>query len=210
MVNAETFWDRIAPKYAKSPIKNMDSYEYTLDRTRSYLKSTNRVLEIGAGTGSTAILLADSVEDIVATDISDKMLDVGRMKAKEQGVGNVQFLRAGSDVVPEGPFDAVLAHNVLHLVEDLPGTLKASYDALSPGGLLISKTFLRPTKGLQPMYRVMKLILPLMQMIGKAPFVAIYKLEEFERIIERAGFEIIETANYPAKEGRRYIVARKQ
>ncbi|CUJ06927.1 class I SAM-dependent methyltransferase [Cognatishimia activa] len=210
MVNQEQFWDGIAPKYAKSPIKNMESYEYTLDRTRSYLKESDLVLEIGAGTGSTALLLADGVEQIVATDISEKMLAVGRTRAKEQGVENIRFQRTEADSLPEGPFDAVMAHNLLHLVEDLPGTLQACHEALSPGGLLISKTFVRPTKGLQLMYRFMRVVLPVMQWLGKAPYVAIYTVQEFEQAFERAGFEIIETANYPATEARRYIVARKR
>lgn len=210
MVNQEQFWDGIAPKYAKSPIKNMESYEYTLDRTRSYLKESDLVLEIGAGTGSTALLLADGVEQIVATDISEQMLAVGRTRAKEQGVENIRFQRTEADSLPEGPFDAVMAHNLLHLVEDLPGTLSACHGVLRPGGLLISKTFVRPTKGLQLMYRIMCVVLPLMQWLGKAPFVAFYSVQEFEQAIERAGFEIIETANYPATEARRYIVARKR
>ena len=210
MVNQEQFWDGVAPKYAKSPIKNMEGYEYTLERTRSYLKPSDQVLEIGAGTGSTALLLSDAVDRIVATDISDKMLEVGRARAKEQGISNVDFQQANAEILPEGPFDAVLAHNILHLVEDLEATFKAVHAALRPGGLLISKTFLKPTKGLQLEYRAMKVVLPLMQMIGKAPFVAIYPIEQFEGMIEKAGFEIIETAHYPAKEARRYIVARRR
>ena len=210
MVNQEQFWDGLAPKYAKSPIKNMESYEYTLDRTRSYLKESDLVLEIGAGTGSTALLLADGVEQIVATDISEQMLAVGRCRAKEQGVDNIRFQRTEADSLPEGPFDAVMAHNLLHLVENLPGTLRACHEVLRPGGLLISKTFVRPTAGLQLMYRFMCLALPVMQWLGKAPFVAFYTVQEFERAIEQAGFEIIETANYPATEARRYIVARKR
>lgn len=209
MVKAEAFWDRIAPKYAKSPIKNQDGYAYTLNRTRSYLKASDHVLEIGAGTGSTALLLADAVEEIVATDLSDQMLDVGRARASAENVTNVTFKKAAADHLPDGPFDAVLAHNILHLVEDLPATLKASHAALKPGGLLISKTFLKPTKGLQLEYRFMKLLIPVLQLLGKAPFVAIYDIAEFERHIQRAGFEIIETLHYPAKETRRYIVARK-
>ena len=31
------FWDRIARKYAADPIKDMDGYPRTLDRTRHYL-----------------------------------------------------------------------------------------------------------------------------------------------------------------------------
>ena len=210
MIDAKKFWDGAAPKYAQSPIKNMEGYEYTLDRTRSYLKQSDVVLEIGAGTGSTALLLADGVKEILATDISDKMLEMGRANAKEQGIKNVRFERVDGNAIPKGPFDAVMAHNLLHLVEDLPGTLRACHDALLPGGFLISKTFLQPTKGLHITYRLVRFLLPLMQWIGKAPFVVFYTVKEFEEAIENAGFEIVETANYPASEMRRYIVARKR
>lgn len=210
MVNAEAFWDGIASKYAKSPIKNQEGYEYTLTRSRSYLKAEDRVLEIGAGTGSTALLLAGSVAEFVVTDLSDNMLDVGRGRAAEQGIENVIFERRSASDLPDGPFDVIMAHNLLHLVEDLPGALNAAYDALRPGGLFISKTFVKPTKGLQLEYRVMRVALPLMQRLGKAPFVGMYSVEEFDRAIERAGFQIVEAGHYPAKEARRYIVARKR
>ena len=55
------FWDGIAEKYAKRPISDMAAYEYTLGRTRSYLKPEDQVLELGCGTGSTALLLAGDV-----------------------------------------------------------------------------------------------------------------------------------------------------
>lgn len=210
MGNAEAFWDGIAGKYAKSPIKNQEGYEYTLNRTRSYLKADDKVLEIGAGTGSTALLLAEGVAEITATDLSDKMLDVGREKAWNDGISNISFERCSAEELPKGPFDAVLAHNLLHLVEDLPGALKAAYDALRPGGVFISKTFVKPTKGFHFKYRMMRLVLPVLQKLGKAPFVGMYSVEEFDAEIERAGFQIIEAGHYPAKEARRYIVARKR
>lgn len=210
MGNAEAFWDGIAAKYAKSPIKNQEGYEYTLNRTRSYLKAEDKVLEIGAGTGSTALLLAKGVAEIIATDLSDKMLDVGREKAWDQGINNITFECRAADNLPKGPFDVVLAHNLLHLVEDLPGVLNAAYDALRPGGLLISKTFVKPTKGLHFEYRMMRIALPILQKFGKAPFVGMYSVKEFDAEIERAGFQIIEAGHHPAKEARRYIVACKR
>lgn len=209
MKDPENFWNGVAPKYAKSPIKDEASYHYTLERTRAYLNKGDRVLEIGAGTGSTALLLADSVSEIVATDLADVMLDVGRARAKEQGVENVSFHRCDVLNPPEGPFDVVLAHNILHLVEDLPGALAAAYAALRPGGLMISKTVCRPEKGLNLEMRVMFLILPLMQMIGKAPFVALRSFSDFDAAVWNAGFERVEAMTYPAKGVSRYVVARK-
>ena len=52
MKNAAQFWDGQAEKYAKKPIANMQAYNATLDRTRSYLAKDQHVLEVGCGTGS--------------------------------------------------------------------------------------------------------------------------------------------------------------
>jgi len=75
---AAAFWDGIAKHYAASPIKDIASYEFTLQRTRSYLRPQDKVLEIGAGTGSTALLLASSVAHITATDLSAEMIKLAR------------------------------------------------------------------------------------------------------------------------------------
>ena len=76
MPNDAKFWDKIAAKYAKSPIKNMEAYNQTMDRTKSHLAKDDSVLEVGCGTGSTALLLADSVQHITASDISANMIDI--------------------------------------------------------------------------------------------------------------------------------------
>ena len=52
------FWDRIAPKYAADPIADPAAHEATLERTRRLLGPGHRVVEIGCGTGSTALALA--------------------------------------------------------------------------------------------------------------------------------------------------------
>ena len=204
------FWDRSAERYAKSQVKDLKSFTYTMGRTRSYLRPTDLVLELGAGTGSTAIELASSVAHITATDISPEMIRIGREKAQDQRVANIDFVVSES-AVPSltGPYDVVLAHNLLHLVEDLPTTLERVHTLLKPGGLLISKTFCKP-KGLgTPYYYFIRLALPLMQAFGKAPFVAMLSIEELEQSIASTGFDLVEKGDLPMKDVRRYIVARK-
>ena len=112
------FWDGVAQKYAKSPISDMQAYEYTLGRTRSYLKDTDVVMELGCGTASTAIKLADAVAEMIATDVSGGMLEVGRDRVTEAGAKNIRLVQATPEDAPEGPFDVVMAHNLIHLLED--------------------------------------------------------------------------------------------
>lgn len=74
------FWDRAARKYAARPIAAPAEYERTLDRTRALLKSSDHVLELGCGTGTTALRLADGVERYLATDISPEMIAIANQK----------------------------------------------------------------------------------------------------------------------------------
>jgi len=212
MQDAAIFWDKAADKYAKSAIADMDAYTYTLERTRNYLSASDHVLEVGCGTGSTALLLAENVANITASDISGNMTGIGEDKAREQNILNVAFINAGlldSAIEEDGPYDAVLALNLLHLIEDLPTAIQRINGLLKPGGMFISKTFCVAGAKVPFKIKMMLMILPLMQLIGKAPFVSFLKAAEFEKSITAAGFKIIETGNYPASHSSRYIVARK-
>lgn len=208
---AAKFWDNTAEKYAKSPIRDMDSYTYTLERTRSYLAATDRVLELGCGTGSTALLLADAVAEITGADLSQNMIRIATRKAQEQGVKNARFVAAEvfDQAVNDGPYDVVMAFNLIHLIEDTPRTMRRFNDLLKPEGLFISKTVCLSEGGLPFRYRMLRLMLPAMQCLGRAPYVKFMKIEELEREVTAAGFKIIETGNYPASPPSRYIVAKR-
>lgn len=211
MQDAAQFWDNTARKYAKSPIRDMDAYTYTLGRTRSYLKPSDTVLELGCGTGSTALLLAEHVAHITASDLSANMIKVGKEKAAADGVSNVTFVQSDAvgPALGEGPYDVVMAHNLIHLLEDPKAAIARVAGLLKPGGLFISKTVCTPGANLPFKFKLMLLALPLLQWLGKAPYVNFMEADALEAMIVAEGFEIMEAVNSPAAPPCRYIVARK-
>lgn len=210
MTNAANFWDKIAPKYAQDPIKDMAAYEYTLGRTKSYLGADDRVLELGCGTGSTALMLAPHVREIVGTDISPKMIEIAEGKARDGGMHNTDFrLHTAQEAAQiSEPFDVVTGFNIFHLVPAAEDIFADVHRMLPVGGHFISKTpcLADPAFGLKRF--AIKPMIRLMQMIGKAPFVRSFTHTELEQAITFAGFEIVEAGNFPAIS--RYIVARKR
>lgn len=212
MLSAEKFWDKAAQSYAKKPIDDEASYAHTLGRTRHYLSPDDHVLELGCGTGSTALLLAGDVAHLTASDLSANMIDIGRTKAAGQGVTNITFITADlfDKALENGPYDCVLALNLLHLVGDVPAVITRINALLKPGGLFISKTTCRPDKAISPALLLIKSVLPLMQLLGKAPLVNFMAIEALETLITSQGFDIIEAGNKPASLPNRYIVARKK
>ncbi|KAE9632526.1 class I SAM-dependent methyltransferase [Parasedimentitalea maritima] len=209
MQQSAQFWDNAAAKYAKSKIGDPEAYETTLARTRSYLKAEDQVLELGAGTGTTALHLAASVARYTVSDGSKAMIDIAREKAWDAGATNLDFSVCDITGAPQGPFDVVLAFNLLHLVEDLDGALSSIQQLVKPGGLFISKSLCEPEEGSSWKFRILRMAIPLMQMLGKAPYVAFRRMEDFEQQIRESGFEILETGNYPAKPPSRFVVARR-
>ena len=209
MTNDARFWDRLARKYAADPIADEAGYERSLEAARRHLNAGAQVFEFGCGTGTSALKLAPGVSRIVATDLSSEMIAIARERATAQGCANVAFDVATLDAPhqPEAAFDAVLGFNVLHLIRDRTGAMRAVHRLLKPGGVFISKT---PCLGeANPIYRV---AVPLMQMIGKAPYVGFLTAVGLEREITDAGFEVIERARHGAKRNdtRPFLVARKR
>lgn len=210
MTDATAFWDKVAPKYAQDPIKDMEAYEYTLGRTKSYLSADDRVLELGCGTGSTALLLAPHVREIVGTDISPAMIGIAQQKAQSGNVRNATFRAADAEDVTQDAqgFDAIMGFNLFHLVPDAEQVFADVHRMLPKGGLFISKTpcLGDPSFGLKRF--ALQPVIKLMQLFGKAPYVRSFTNKEVEAAITFAGFEIVEAGSFPAIS--RYIVARKR
>lgn len=203
----DPFWDRAARKYAKSKIGNMPAYEKTLEHTRAYLQPEHSVLEIGCGTASTAILLAPSVSQYTASDISTEMVVIGREKAAAAQANNITNVHGtvGDAALGAGPFDAVLAFNLLHLIRDPADTARKAHAVLAPGGMFISKTACVSGWRL-----VLRPLVGILQLFGKAPFLNYMSVATLEAKIKSAGFEIVESFDPSGSPMGRFIAARKR
>ncbi|MCO5103957.1 MAG: class I SAM-dependent methyltransferase [Burkholderiaceae bacterium] len=211
------FWNRIAHKYAADPIADIAGYETSLRRTQGLLGPTHEVLEIGCGTGTTALRLAPYAGRLLATDISVNMIAIAREKLAAEPMPHLHFAVADADAAAgagaaefgfgTAAYDAVLAFNLLHLVVDLDHALALVVQALRPGGLLISKT--PCVAEMNPL--ITKLALPLMRAIGKAPHVLCFTAPQLQAAMARQGLAI-ESVEHHASKGkdiRAFIVARK-
>ncbi|MGR3433555.1 MAG: class I SAM-dependent methyltransferase, partial [Shimia sp.] len=142
MTVSKLFWSRFARPYAKQAVADGAAYERKLSETRDRLRPTDRVLELGCGTGSTALRHAPHVAFVEATDFAPGMIAVAEEKRVAAGIDNVRFSVAPAEAPPfdDGSFDAVLALNLLHLVADVPMVLAQCARVLRPGGLLVMST----------------------------------------------------------------------
>jgi SAM-dependent methyltransferase len=201
------FWNRIARRYADSPMRSPENWEKTLALTAARLSSGDRVLELGCGTGSSALRLAGHVADYIGTDTAPAMIEIARERLAERPVPGLRFEmgHAGDGALPEGPFDAITAFNLLHLLPDLPSALAEARARLKPGGLLISKT---PCLGGNRYAALWPVVMGL-RLLGKAPRLRFVSPARLEAEIEAAGFEILERGEYPARPPSRFVVARK-
>jgi SAM-dependent methyltransferase len=197
------FWDRVAEKYAARPIKDVASYEAMLADVASRLTASDRVLEIGCGTGGTAIRLAPGVSVWKATDASPEMVRIARAKPAPN---NVTFVVSDADAaLDDGPYDAVCAFLVLHLVEDIHATLATIHSRLKPGGLLLSKTYCFGDMNIL-MRRAM---IPALQVFGMVPPVSVFSGEFLRKAVIGAGFDIAVQRSFGGNRHCHYIVARR-
>jgi len=91
MGSSAQFWDKIADKYARRPVADEASYQRKLEITRALLRPDMEVVELGCGTGSTALVHAPYVRHIRAIDVSPRMIEIARGKAGASGIENVTF-----------------------------------------------------------------------------------------------------------------------
>ena len=187
----------------------MDACERTLDRTRAILGADDRVLELGCGTGTMALRLADGVRSYLATDISSEMISIAKEKHAAEPVQTLVFRTPTAESLgpDEAGFNAAPGFNYLHLVRDVPETLRRIHSVLAPGGVFVSKT---PCLGDMNLL-IGRVLLPALRATGRAPHVTIFRAADVTKLMTAAGFDIVTTEIHGSKrtDTRPYIMARK-
>lgn len=205
MTPSPKFWDKIADKYSKQPIEDEAAYQRKLQVTQEYFHPDMEVLELGCGTGSTAIIHAPYVKHIRAVDISANMLDIARQKAEAQQISNITFEQSTVDDlnVPNDSLDVVLGLSILHLLENKETIITRVHQMLKPGGIFVTSTACLGDH--MPYFRF---VVPLGQFLGIMPFVKVFTVQDLVDSLTHAGFNI-DHQWQPGKDKAVFIVAEK-
>jgi ubiquinone/menaquinone biosynthesis C-methylase UbiE len=207
LMDRETaFWNKLADKYSRRPISDEAAYQKKLEVTRKYFQPDMEVLEIGCGTGTTAIAHAPFVGHIRATDLSTRMVEIAKDKAKAAGIDNVTFEALSVDAldVPGASIDVVMAHSILHLLEDKERAIADIHNMLKPGGVFVTSTAC-----IRDMMLPLRLMIPVGRFLRLFPLVQVFSVAELKDSLESAGFEI-DYEWQPKKSAAAFIICRKR
>lgn len=106
-----------------------------------HLRSTDRLLDVGAGPGTITADLAGLVARVTATEVGEAELDLARRTAADRGAGNIAFDVADVHDLPydDATFDVVHAHQVLQHVGDPVQALREMARVTRPGGIVAAR-----------------------------------------------------------------------
>ena len=187
MGNQSLFWDKTALKYSKKPVPSQEVYEKKLQQTRELFTPDSKVLEVGCGTGTTALLHAPYVKSITATDFSNEMIQIAKQKAEAKNCSNIDFRTESIEELnfPDEEFDVIMAHSILHLVSDRRKALKKIHQILKPQG-----QFVVGVGCVGGIFRLFQPIWYIGYLIGKLPYIGFFTKNSFIREIEKCGFVV--------------------
>jgi ubiquinone/menaquinone biosynthesis C-methylase UbiE len=134
------FWDAQAATFDDEPDHGLRDPRVREAWARLLLplmpKPNASVADLGCGTGSLAVLLAEAGHEVRGLDFSARMIEAARAKAAGLAV---EFTTgdAASPPYPEASFDVVLARHVLWALPDPAAAVRTWTRLLRPDGVLL-------------------------------------------------------------------------
>src|SRR4051794_1664209 len=134
-------WDAEAATFDQDPdhgLADADTRAAWLDLLTTHLPAAPaRIADLGSGTGSLSVLLADAGYAVDAVDFSLAMVERARAKAADRPEVTFVVADAATPPLQEGQYDAVLCRHVLWALPDPEAALRHWIALLKPTGRLV-------------------------------------------------------------------------
>lgn len=103
------------------------------------LTGKEHVVDVGTGTGHTALALAPYATEVVAIDITLPMLEEARSLAASRGITNVRFLQGDASALPlpDSQFDLVTCRQAAHHFAHIAQAVSEWARILKTGGKVV-------------------------------------------------------------------------
>ena len=119
-------------------------------RAKHLPQTVDRLLVLGCGAGwlERALARKDGTGAIIACDFARDRVLAAEETARREGLTRIRYLVCNleEEPLPEGPFDAVIANDVLHHITDLEGLFGRIHAALAPEGKLVFNEYVGPNR----------------------------------------------------------------
>jgi len=141
-MDSRELWDREAATFDDEPDHGLGD-EITRDAWRTLLlgvlpPAPARVADLGCGTGTLAVLLAEHGYAVDGLDVSPEMVSRARAKAEVADVAvDVRVGDANAPDLEPAAYDVVLSRHVLWAMDDPAAALQHWLALLAQGGVLV-------------------------------------------------------------------------
>ncbi len=137
------FWDKVAGVYSIfTNLVNRRVHAKLKKLIEAQIDSGDKILECACGNGMLTEVIAKRCKEVVATDVSKKMLMVAKRNLKK--FNNVKWEEG--DILnisySDNTFDKVIAGNVIHLLDDPAKAVKELVRVCVPNGIVIIPTYM--------------------------------------------------------------------
>jgi ubiquinone/menaquinone biosynthesis C-methylase UbiE len=162
------------------------------------------VLDVATGAGHTALAFAPHVADVIASDLTEKMLEQAAKLAAAKGITNIETAQADAEALPfaEARFDLVTCRIAPHHFPDIPTFVSEVERVLKPGGTFALADNIEPdaesTPGFVPIeLRDAALIYNTFEKIRDPSHSRCLGMTEWSELIEDAGLRVLHKERTP-------------
>ncbi|MBN1146547.1 MAG: class I SAM-dependent methyltransferase [Anaerolineales bacterium] len=186
----ELYWGRLAASYDRDGEYIIgDAILQAIEERLLKEQRLGHAVEFGCGTGYFTKVIAGNATHVIATDLSETMLQVARTQLG--GLGNVTIKQADcrNSSFPAESFDTVILANVVHVIDQPAQCLREANRILRHRGSLIIVDF---TGYGMSLARKIKVAFRYLSKWGRPPRGGQHDLspEQLVRLVEDSGFRV--------------------